>query len=449
MYLWHTIRHALFVEHISKRAACRRFGLSFRTIQKIAAHPQPGSYRRRPRSETTISPFLSFIEGYLTEDKSQSRKQRHTCKRIYERLRDEQGYTGSYRTVCLTLAALREKAKTLYIPLAHPPGHAQYDFGFADAVIGGVRQQVSYASISLAERRPNGLAFGAPFAAWELPSVYDVLRRRLETQAGKRGKREYIRILRLLERCSLEQLTTGIERSLATNTTAYEGVRLYMECAATVPVELFSLDGRPLLQQVSLPEQTLNLYSTLLERSDDEKTRNETDGTFETSFTAVETAGLRAGRRGDGVSMCEGEHRPSGIPVAVSRTGTVGSGGTCGGAAIESSTVPQSEDTGKLRLQMSTVAEQNVGQPVDAGRVHRAEGIDYLDRAAGDGQDASGDGTGDRRVSDGKESPVLSGERSDYATLGGERRTATDTIEKEFSLAGSLDTGRTGLCPGK
>jgi len=49
--------------------------------------------------------------------------------------------------------------------------------------------------------------------SWELPPTFDVLRRRLETQAGKQGKREYIRILRLLERFSLEQLTIGIERA--------------------------------------------------------------------------------------------------------------------------------------------------------------------------------------------------------------------------------------------
>ena len=667
MLLWNTIRHALFVEKISKRAACKRFGLSFRTIQKVAGNPQPGSYHRRPLSETTISPFLGQIEGYLTEDQSQPRKQRHTSKRIYERLRDEHGYAGSYRTVCLTVSELRKKAKPLFIPLAHPPGQAQFDFGFADAVIGGIRQQVAYASISLpysnvryvqafprectetfqesllrffrflggvpslisfdnskvnvakivcgrgktpsegllqleshylfqhhfcrvrqpqekghvenavnylrsnfmvpvpnfptfaafneyleqqcrealtktsamqeksigelfaeeqpsllplpdtdfeacriesrhattlalvrfdrndysvpaehahkqftvigsvdtikflvdgevvaihnrdwdtkqthynpihylaiAERRPNGLDFGAPFASWELPPVYDVLRRRLETQAGKQGKREYIRILRLLERFSLEQLTIGIERALDSNTTAYEGVRLFVECVATVPVELFSLDGRPLLQQVTLPEPDIQVYSSLLENDSDEETRNEANGAFETPFTAIETAEFRAGMRGDGVSMCEREHRSSWVPAPTIGAGTLGSGGKGGRAAIEGSEIPLPENIGELRLQESTFAQQNVSQPVDARGVHRAKGIDYLDRAAGDGQDASGDGTGNGGVSDGKEGQVLPGERSDHATVGGEGRAATDPFEEEFRLAGGLDTG--------
>ena len=149
MHFWSTIRHALFSENLSKRAACKRFGLNFRTIQKIAAHPLPGSYERSSPETTVISPFLSHIEGYLSDAKSQPRKQRHTCKRIHERLCAEHGYTGSYRTVCLTVAELRTKAKTLYIPLAHPPGQAQFDFGEATAVIGGVRQKIEYASISL------------------------------------------------------------------------------------------------------------------------------------------------------------------------------------------------------------------------------------------------------------------------------------------------------------
>ena len=180
--------------------------------------------------------------------------------------------------------------------------------------------------LSIAERRPNGLDFGAPFAAWHLPHAFDVLRRRLEEQAGKQGKREYIRILRLLEHFTLEQLSCGIERALASNTTAYEGVRLYVECAATAPVELFSLDGRPHLQQVHLPEPDIHRYATLLERNPYEETRNETDSAFEASFTAVETAAIRAGMRGDGVPLCEGEHRSSGIPAPVGGAGIAGSG---------------------------------------------------------------------------------------------------------------------------
>ena len=68
--------------------------------------------------------------------------------------------------------------------------------------------------LSIAERRPNGLDFGAPFVDWHLPDWFDVLRRRLETQAERKGTQEYIRILRLLENYKLPELARGIERAL-------------------------------------------------------------------------------------------------------------------------------------------------------------------------------------------------------------------------------------------
>ena len=118
MQLWSAVRHALFVEQISKRAACKRFGLNFRTIQKIAQHSVPAGYVRASSGQTKIAPFLSFIEAYLAEDKTLPSKQRHTRKRIYERLRDEHDYPYSYRLVCKTLEKLRTKEKPLYMPLA-------------------------------------------------------------------------------------------------------------------------------------------------------------------------------------------------------------------------------------------------------------------------------------------------------------------------------------------
>ena len=130
MEQWTAVRHALFVEKISLREAARRFRLNFRTIPKISNNETPTVYDRLG-AESKITPFLPFLEHYLEEDKALPRKQRHTAKRIYERLREEHGYPYTYRTVCHTLAKLREKEKPLFMPLAHPPGQAQFDFGYA------------------------------------------------------------------------------------------------------------------------------------------------------------------------------------------------------------------------------------------------------------------------------------------------------------------------------
>ena len=69
MELWTDVRRALFVESISKREACRRFGLSFYLIDKIFRSDHPGRYRRASSPHPKLGPFIPFIEGYLAEDK--------------------------------------------------------------------------------------------------------------------------------------------------------------------------------------------------------------------------------------------------------------------------------------------------------------------------------------------------------------------------------------------
>ena len=67
------------------------------------------------------------------------RKQRHTAKRIFERLRDEHGFTGGYTIVKDYVREHRRHRREMFVPLTHPLGHAQADFGEAWAVIAGVK----------------------------------------------------------------------------------------------------------------------------------------------------------------------------------------------------------------------------------------------------------------------------------------------------------------------
>ena len=69
------------------------------------------------------------------------RKQRHTAKRIFERLRDEYGFDGGYTTVKDYVRENRRQTKEMFVPLSHAPGHAQCDFGEALVVIGGVERK--------------------------------------------------------------------------------------------------------------------------------------------------------------------------------------------------------------------------------------------------------------------------------------------------------------------
>ena len=74
------------------------------------------------------------------------RKQRHTAHRIFERLRDEHGFTGSYTIVKDYVRSRRQSTREAFVPLHHPPGHAQVDFGEAGCApeLRGQREKVAF-----------------------------------------------------------------------------------------------------------------------------------------------------------------------------------------------------------------------------------------------------------------------------------------------------------------
>jgi transposase len=85
----------------------------------------------------------------LEADKQVHRKQRHTAKRLFERLRDEHHYQGRYTAVKEYVREKRIRSREMFVPLVHEPGHAQVDFGEARVVIGGVEQKGHFFSMIL------------------------------------------------------------------------------------------------------------------------------------------------------------------------------------------------------------------------------------------------------------------------------------------------------------
>ena len=85
-----------------------------------------------------LDAFTGIIDQILETDKLVPKKQRHTPKRIFERLRDEHQFAGGIKIARDYTFAAKQRQKEMFIPLTHPPGHAQADFGEALAVIGGV-----------------------------------------------------------------------------------------------------------------------------------------------------------------------------------------------------------------------------------------------------------------------------------------------------------------------
>lgn len=89
--------------------------------------------------------------------------------------------------------------------------------------------------LALLERKPGALDFGKPFDDWDLPEGFRVLRRRLEGELGNKGRREFIKVLRLLESCELGELAKAIDRSLQIGTLMAEAIQLLLQDGREIP----------------------------------------------------------------------------------------------------------------------------------------------------------------------------------------------------------------------
>ena len=185
--------------YLRVRRACLVFGLHRDTVRKMLSHPVPPGYRRkRPPRRPKLEPYTGVIDGILEDDLSAPKKQRHTAKRIFERLRDEHRFDGGYTIVRDYVRERRRVVREMFVPLEHAPGHAQCDFGQAWAVIGGEkrrvlplrRQGIHYFVMSLPQS--DGILGQDPKVGVRLMNA------RAKTVAGKAAFRDVLRRHRCL-----------------------------------------------------------------------------------------------------------------------------------------------------------------------------------------------------------------------------------------------------------
>jgi hypothetical protein len=90
MEQWAEIRHRVLVKGESKRKVLRDTGVHHTTLEKMLEHSGPPGYRREAAySRPKIGPYEDRIRQILLEDQTAPKKQRHTAKRIFDRIRDE------------------------------------------------------------------------------------------------------------------------------------------------------------------------------------------------------------------------------------------------------------------------------------------------------------------------------------------------------------------------
>jgi transposase len=148
--LYARVRRAVVVDKMSEREAAKQFGLARETVRKMLRYSVPPGYRRQQAvRRPKLDAWTGTIDQILEQDKAESRKQRHTAKRIFERLRDEHRYTGGYTIVKDYVRLRKLSQREMFVPLAHPPGDAQADFGEAMVVIAGVERKAHYLAMDL------------------------------------------------------------------------------------------------------------------------------------------------------------------------------------------------------------------------------------------------------------------------------------------------------------
>ena len=164
MELFEQIRRDRDVEGLSIRALAERHGVHRRAVrQALAAALPPPRKQPEGRPAPKLGAYRELIDSWLVADREAPRRQRHTARRVWQRLVDEQGALVSERQVCRYVRARRrelgELVDEVFVPQVHEPGiEAEVDWGEAEIVLAGQRVKVG---LFRAGRRPGSARRGA------------------------------------------------------------------------------------------------------------------------------------------------------------------------------------------------------------------------------------------------------------------------------------------------
>ncbi len=144
------MRRYVLTQGHSKRSACRKFDIHWQTLEKILEYPEPPGYRRvKQVGEKKIDRFLPILHQILEDDRKAPRKQRHTIRRIFEVLCQHHGFDGKLTVVGDAVRAWKRVHAQTFVPLSHPLGEAQVDFGEATIFLNGEAVKVALFVMSL------------------------------------------------------------------------------------------------------------------------------------------------------------------------------------------------------------------------------------------------------------------------------------------------------------
>lgn len=140
MEMWTEVRQRVLTGELSKRRACEEYGINWRTLEKILEHVEPPGYQQsRQRPRPVMEAVLPVIFEILETDRNSPKKQRHSARRIFNRLVAEHDFGGCYESVKEAVREWKKGNKEVFLPLSHSPGESQVDFGFAEMDVANQR----------------------------------------------------------------------------------------------------------------------------------------------------------------------------------------------------------------------------------------------------------------------------------------------------------------------
>ena len=118
--------------------------------------------------------------------------------------------------------------------------------------------------LALLEQKPNALDQAAPLAGWKLPEGFGELYRLMEARLGKKGKREFIQVLRLVETFALTEVAQAIDDALRMGTISFDAVKHLLLCRIERRPARLDLENYPHLPMAQVATTAAADYLALL-----------------------------------------------------------------------------------------------------------------------------------------------------------------------------------------
>ena len=150
-----SIRELFFEKGLNYAEISRVTGFDVKTVKKYIHMKDFNQSLPKPKQpkRSKLDKYKEQIDKWMMDDKRIRREQRHTAKRIFNRLKEEcPGFNCSYRLVAGYVSHKRKeiygKQDKFYMPLVHIPGEAQVDFGKADLFENNKYYKAHYLNVS-------------------------------------------------------------------------------------------------------------------------------------------------------------------------------------------------------------------------------------------------------------------------------------------------------------